>query len=79
MTGDRWTFLVVRGEDSPVKQYTFSTRTLHALLVGAALANVFRFLRLMHCDSLRQRADGKGGMSGQQKVKRTTEAVDVGS
>ena len=28
MTGDRWTFLVVRGEDSPVKQYSLSSRFL---------------------------------------------------
>ena len=47
MIGDRWTFLVVRGEDSPVKQYSFSSRFLQVaigggvavalLLVGSAL------------------------------------------
>jgi murein DD-endopeptidase MepM/ murein hydrolase activator NlpD len=37
MTGDRWTFLVVRGEGSPVRQYTFATRTLRLLGSGAAL------------------------------------------
>ena len=40
MTGDRWTFLVVRGEDSPVKQYSVSTRALHALLVLGSLVAV---------------------------------------
>lgn len=30
MTGDRWTFLVVRGEDTPVRQYTLSARALRA-------------------------------------------------
>jgi len=34
MTGDRWTFLVVRGEDTPVRQYTVSARALRAV-VGA--------------------------------------------
>lgn len=37
MTGDRWTFLVVRGEDTPVRQYTLSTRGLR-VLVGAGVA-----------------------------------------
>ncbi|GMV05599.1 MAG: peptidase [Gemmatimonadota bacterium] len=31
MTGDRWTFLVVRGEDTPVRQYSLSARTLRVL------------------------------------------------
>jgi murein DD-endopeptidase MepM/ murein hydrolase activator NlpD len=31
MTGDRWTFLVVRSEDTPVRQYTLSTRTFRVL------------------------------------------------
>lgn len=39
MAGDRWTFLVVRGEESPVRQYSVSARTLRVLagsvLVGA--------------------------------------------
>lgn len=37
MTGDKWTFLVVRGEESPVRQYTLSARALRAALwtVGA--------------------------------------------
>jgi murein DD-endopeptidase MepM/ murein hydrolase activator NlpD len=34
MTGDRWTFLVVRGEDTPVRQYTVSARAVRAV-VGA--------------------------------------------
>ena len=34
--GDRWTFLVVRGEDDPVQQYTMSTKTLR-MLAGAGL------------------------------------------
>ena len=37
MTGDRWTFLVVRGEDSPVKQYSFSARVLRVLTGAGAL------------------------------------------
>jgi len=37
MTGDKWTFLVVRDEDSPVKQYSFSGRTLRALVVAGSL------------------------------------------
>ncbi len=41
MTGDRWTFLVVRGEDSPVNQYSVSARTLRALVVLASLAAFF--------------------------------------
>lgn len=28
MTGDRWTFLVVRGEESPVRQYSLAPKTL---------------------------------------------------
>jgi len=36
MTGERWTFLVVRDEDSPVKQYSISTRRLRAALVAAS-------------------------------------------
>lgn len=31
MTGSRWTFLVVRDEDTPVRQYSVSTRTLRVL------------------------------------------------
>lgn len=31
MTGDRWTFLVVRDEDTPVRQYSVSTRTVRVL------------------------------------------------
>jgi len=37
MTGDRWTFLVVRGEDTPVRQYSLSPRALRALIAVAAL------------------------------------------
>jgi len=37
MTGDRWTFLVVRGEDSPVRQYSLSSRMLRGLIVGGAI------------------------------------------
>lgn len=40
MTGDRWTFLVVRGEESPVKQYSISTRRLRAVLIGASVVTV---------------------------------------
>jgi murein DD-endopeptidase MepM/ murein hydrolase activator NlpD len=31
MTGDRWTFLVVRDEDTPVRQYSVATRTFRVL------------------------------------------------
>lgn len=31
MAGDRWTFLVVRGEDDPVRQYSLSSRTMRIL------------------------------------------------
>ena len=30
MAGDRWTFLVMRGQDDPVQQYSLSARTLRA-------------------------------------------------
>ncbi len=30
MKGDRWTFLVLRGEDGPVRQYSVSARAVHA-------------------------------------------------
>ena len=38
MAGDRWTFLVVRGEEDPVEQYTVSVRTLRLMTGGAVLA-----------------------------------------
>jgi len=34
MTGDRWTVLVVRGENSPVKQFSMSSRVLRVALGG---------------------------------------------
>lgn len=37
MAGDRWTFLVMRGEEDPVRQYYVSSRTIR-VLVGAAIA-----------------------------------------
>jgi murein DD-endopeptidase MepM/ murein hydrolase activator NlpD len=37
MTGDRWTFLVVRGEGSPVRQYSLSTRAVRVLAMGMAV------------------------------------------
>lgn len=40
MTGDRWTFLVVRDEDSPVRQYSISTRRLRAVLIAASVVTV---------------------------------------
>jgi murein DD-endopeptidase MepM/ murein hydrolase activator NlpD len=40
MTGERWTFLVVRDEDSPVKQYSISTRRLRAALIAASVVVV---------------------------------------
>ena len=38
MTGDRWTFLVVRGEDTPVRQYSLSARGLRVLMGVAVVA-----------------------------------------
>ncbi len=43
MTGDRWTFLVVRGEDRPVRQYSLSTRLLR-VLAGAGALTAFAVL-----------------------------------
>ena len=37
MTGDNWTFLVVRGEESPVQQITLSKRMLRRAGIGAGL------------------------------------------
>ena len=37
MSGDNWTFLVVRGEKSPVQQYSLSSRTVRALVIGGAI------------------------------------------
>jgi len=37
MTGEKWTFLIVRGERSPVRQYSLSARTLRTLLIGGSL------------------------------------------
>ena len=36
MTGDRWTFLVMRGQGDPVQQYSLSSRTLK-FLAGASI------------------------------------------
>lgn len=40
MTGDRWTFLVVRGENSPVKQYSLSSRLLRVAVGGGLFVAV---------------------------------------
>ena len=40
MAGNRWTFLLVRGENSPVSQYTFSARALRVLLVAGTLLSM---------------------------------------
>lgn len=40
MAGDRWTFLIVRGEDSPVRQVSFSARALRAVLVAGSLVSL---------------------------------------
>jgi murein DD-endopeptidase MepM/ murein hydrolase activator NlpD len=37
MTGDKWTFLLLRGEDVPVRQFAISRRTLRATVGGSAL------------------------------------------
>ena len=38
MTGDHWTFLVVRGEGRPIRQFTFSTRAIRGIIGGVAVA-----------------------------------------
>ncbi|MDX1648058.1 MAG: M23 family metallopeptidase [Longimicrobiales bacterium] len=43
MSGDRWTFLVVRGEDDPVRQYSLSPRALR-VLAGAAVVATLAFV-----------------------------------
>jgi murein DD-endopeptidase MepM/ murein hydrolase activator NlpD len=40
MTGDKWTFLVLKGEESPVQQYTISKRTIRNAIGGVAFAAV---------------------------------------
>lgn len=44
MAGQQWTFLVVRGEDSPVQQFTLSKRTLHYIVGGFAFAVLALFV-----------------------------------
>ncbi|MDE3003919.1 MAG: M23 family metallopeptidase [Gemmatimonadota bacterium] len=43
MTGDRWTFLVMRGQDDPVQQYSLSSRTLR-LAAGVGLVACIMFV-----------------------------------
>ena len=40
MAGDRWTFLLVRGEDSPVQQFSISPRRIRSYLWAAAVVAV---------------------------------------
>ncbi|MDE0897631.1 MAG: M23 family metallopeptidase [Longimicrobiales bacterium] len=40
MAGDRWTFLVMRGQDDPVQQYSLSTRTLRAGVWALGMAAI---------------------------------------
>jgi len=40
MRGDRWTFLVVRGEDTPVRQYSLSSRSIRVLAGLVALLSL---------------------------------------
>ena len=40
MAGNRWTFLILRGEDSPVTQYSFSARALRILLVAGTFISL---------------------------------------
>jgi len=48
MTGDKWTFLVVRDEGGPVRQYSLSTRLLKVLGgFGAAVALAFTAFTLV--------------------------------
>ena len=67
MTGDRWTFLVVRGEGSPLKQYSFSSSfirlaiggmpTVALLLVGSALTVGFDGFSRVQTSRLEARND----------------------
>ena len=40
MAGNKWTFLIMRGEESPVRQYSFSARALRACVVVGSLASM---------------------------------------
>jgi len=40
MAGDRWTFLVMRGEDDPVQQYMLSTQSLRMLAGAGVVASM---------------------------------------
>ena len=40
MTGERWTFLVLRGEDSPVRQYSLSSRSIRILAAAGAFVSL---------------------------------------
>lgn len=65
MTGDKWTFLIVRGEKSPLKQYSLSSRTVRALVIsgslfaitvlGIALTTGFEGLTRLEARHLRER------------------------
>ena len=48
MAGDKWTFLVVRDEGGPVRQYSFTTRLLKVMGgIGAAVALVLAVVTLI--------------------------------
>jgi murein DD-endopeptidase MepM/ murein hydrolase activator NlpD len=40
MAADKWTFLLVRGENSPVEQFSVSTRRLRSIVVSASIVAV---------------------------------------
>jgi murein DD-endopeptidase MepM/ murein hydrolase activator NlpD len=40
MAGNKWTFLIMRGEESPVRQYSFSARMLRASVVAFSLVSM---------------------------------------
>lgn len=40
MAGNKWTFLVMRGEDNPVRQYSFSARLLRVAVVAGSLISM---------------------------------------
>jgi murein DD-endopeptidase MepM/ murein hydrolase activator NlpD len=40
MAGNKWTFLIMRGEESPVRQYSFSARALRAFVVAGSLVSM---------------------------------------
>lgn len=72
MTGDRWTFLVVRGENTPVRQYTLSTKALRAL-AGVGVVAILAFFGFGISASLDATARLQNRQLEAQNVALTTE------